>query len=95
MSEKARLATACGTMKQTTANRTRPRTVEINARVTAVIHPEPKAGGYSAEVPALPGCYTQGETLEEIESNLREAIEGWLNVGSKGTKRQFSRKVSQ
>ena len=26
----------------------------------------------------LPGCYTQGETLEEIQANLREAAEGWL-----------------
>ena len=29
-------------------------------------------------LPALPGCYTQGETLEEIQANLREAAEGWL-----------------
>src|SRR5437764_207425 len=36
------------------------------------------AGGDSAEVPALPGCYTQGETLEEVRANLREAAEGWL-----------------
>ena len=29
-------------------------------------------------VPALPGCYTQGETLEEVQANLREAAEAWL-----------------
>jgi len=43
----------------------------------AVIH-EAEEGGFWAEVPALPGCVTQGETLEELEVNLREAIQGWL-----------------
>lgn len=32
-------------------------------------------GGYVAFVPALPGCHTQGETLEETERNIKEAIE--------------------
>jgi predicted RNase H-like HicB family nuclease len=35
-------------------------------------------GGYWAEVPGLPGCFSQGETLEETENNIREAIEGYL-----------------
>ena len=35
-------------------------------------------GGYWAEVPALPGCVSEGETMEELRSNVREAIEGWL-----------------
>lgn len=43
----------------------------------AIIH-EAEEGGFWAEVPALPGCFTQGETLAELEANLREAIEGWL-----------------
>lgn len=38
-------------------------------------------GGFWAEVPALPGCVTQGDTKEELELNLREAIEGWLAAG--------------
>jgi predicted RNase H-like HicB family nuclease len=58
---------------------TRPITVQVTVTVPALVHPEPQAGGYSAEVPALPGCYTQGETLEEVQANLREAVEGWLN----------------
>jgi predicted RNase H-like HicB family nuclease len=37
-----------------------------------------KEGGYWAEVPALPGCVSQGETVNELRSNIREAIEGWL-----------------
>jgi predicted RNase H-like HicB family nuclease len=35
-------------------------------------------GGYWAEVENMPGCITEGETLEEVRSNLKEAILGWL-----------------
>ena len=55
-----------------------PISVQFTVTLMALVHPEPEVGGYSAEVPALPGCYTQGETLEEIQANLREAAEGWL-----------------
>jgi predicted RNase H-like HicB family nuclease len=48
-------------------------------KVKAIVH-EAEEGGFWAEVPALPGCVTQGDTLEEVTSNLREAIEGWLSV---------------
>lgn len=37
-------------------------------------------GGYWAEVPTIPGCATQGETMAELKANLREAIEGCLSV---------------
>ena len=42
-----------------------------------VVHPEP-TGGYRGEVPSLPGCYSQSESIEELETNLREAISGYL-----------------
>jgi len=45
----------------------------------AIIH-KAKEGGFWGEVPALSGCVTQGETLEELTRNLREAVEGWLSV---------------
>jgi predicted RNase H-like HicB family nuclease len=49
-----------------------------------VIHQEP-AGGFWAEVPALQGCYSQGETVEELIANVREAIEGVIEVlGAQG-----------
>jgi Uncharacterized conserved protein len=35
-------------------------------------------GGFWAEVPALPGCVSQGGTVDEVRTNVREAIEGWL-----------------
>ena len=41
---------------------------------TVEIHPAVE-GGYWAEVPALPGCFSQGETLEEVTANVREAME--------------------
>jgi predicted RNase H-like HicB family nuclease len=44
-----------------------------------VIHEEP-AGGFWAEVPALPGCYSQGETVQELRENIREAMSGVLDV---------------
>ncbi len=39
-----------------------------------------EAGIFVAEVPALPGCLSQGKTREEALSNIKEAIEGWLEV---------------
>jgi predicted RNase H-like HicB family nuclease len=46
----------------------------------AVIH-NAEEGGFWAEVPALPGCVTQGESLDEVKANLEEAITGWLEAG--------------
>jgi predicted RNase H-like HicB family nuclease len=48
-------------------------------KYAVVIHEDPQAG-YWAEVPALPGCYSQGETIEELMANVREAIAGVLEV---------------
>lgn len=42
--------------------------------------PEDKGGGYVAFVPALPGCHTQGDTLEELMENTKEAIELYLET---------------
>ena len=48
-------------------------------KIKAIVH-EAEEGGYWAEVPAIPGCATQGETFEELLSNLYEAVEGCLSV---------------
>jgi predicted RNase H-like HicB family nuclease len=45
-----------------------------------IVIEQDEAGYYSAEVPALPGCLTQGKTREEAIANVKEAIEGWLEV---------------
>lgn len=44
-----------------------------------IVH-EAEEGGYWAEVPAIPGCATQGETFDELLANLYEAVEGCLSV---------------
>ena len=48
-------------------------------KVKVIVH-EAEEGGYWAEVPAIPGCATQGETFQELLKNLYEAIEGCLAV---------------
>lgn len=48
-------------------------------KLKVVIH-EAEEGGYWAEVPSIPGCATQGDSFEELLSNLYEAVEGCLSV---------------
>jgi predicted RNase H-like HicB family nuclease len=67
------------TMSRTTVP-TPPLAVDVAVTLTAIVRAEPDEGGYSAYIPALPGCHTQGETLDEVRANLREAAEGWLAV---------------
>lgn len=47
--------------------------------IRAIVHHTEK-GGYWAEIPALPGCITEGETLEELAANIKEAATGCLAV---------------
>ena len=48
-------------------------------KLKVIIH-EAQEGGYWAEVPALPGCMTQGETMQELIENLYDAVEGCLSI---------------
>jgi len=48
-------------------------------KIRVIVH-EAEEGGYWAEVPAIPGCATQGETFEELLQNLYEAVESCLSV---------------
>lgn len=48
-------------------------------KIKVIVH-EAEEGGYWAEVPAIAGCATQGETFEELLQNLYEAIEACLAV---------------
>ena len=56
----------------------RPIILQLSVNLTAEVQPETEVGGFSASVPALPRCYTQGETLDEVLANLKEAAEAWL-----------------
>ncbi|MGO9095108.1 MAG: type II toxin-antitoxin system HicB family antitoxin [Bryobacteraceae bacterium] len=49
------------------------------SRTYSVFYEAAQEGGYVATVPALPGCHSQGESLEEAERNIREAIEVYID----------------
>ena len=61
-------------------------------KIKAIIH-EAEEGGFWAEVPALPGCSTQGETLEELTGNLKDAIALWLDAGEDDIETQSSDRI--
>ena len=54
--------------------------IEVNAMKLKVIIHEAEEGGYWAEVPAIPGCVTQGDTFEELLENIYEAVEACLSI---------------
>lgn len=56
-----------------------------------VVIVEDESGGYVAFVPALPGCHTQGDTLQELMDNAKEAIELYLETLSEEEKRELLR----
>ena len=57
-----------------------------------VIIEQDEKGYYIADVPAFPGCLSQGKTREEAIANIKEAIEGWLEVME--SRHSFDRKQS-
>ena len=66
-------------------------TTLASMKIKVVVH-EAEEGGFWAEVPAIPGCATQGETLEELLQNLYEAVEGCLSVDVPRPKRKAGKK---
>ena len=48
-------------------------------KLKTIIH-EAEEGGFWAEVPAIPGCTTQGDTFDELLKNIYEAVEGCLSI---------------
>ena len=48
-------------------------------KLKIIVH-EAEEGGYWAEAPAIQGCVSQGETLEELLENMNEAVEACLSV---------------
>ena len=62
-------------------------------KLKVLVRPEP-VGGYSVSVPALPGCFSQGETLEEALDHIREAAELWLEVAENNAAAQRDDEMS-
>lgn len=52
----------------------------INLKFKVVIKEDIEDGGYNVSFPALPGCHSQGDSIEEALENIKEAITGVLEV---------------
>ena len=61
-------------------------------KIKVVVH-EAEEGGFWAEVPAIPGCATQGDTMDELLRNVHEAIEGCLSVDIAEPKSDNKRRI--
>ncbi len=51
-------------------------------KIKVIVH-KAEEGGFWAEVPVIPGCFTEGDTWEELLQNIHEAIEAGLSVDTK------------
>jgi antitoxin HicB len=56
-------------------------------KLKVLIQPE-AAGGFSANVPAMPGCHSQGDTFDEALANIREAADLWMEVQAERAARE-------
>jgi predicted RNase H-like HicB family nuclease len=61
-------------------------------KVKVVIHPA-QEGGFWAEVPALPGCVSEGDTMDDVLANIREAIAGGWQVANERRTEESGRVV--
>ena len=61
-------------------------------KIKVVVH-DAEEGGFWAEVPAIPGCASQGDTMDELLSNMHEAIEGCLSVDIQEPKADSKKRV--
>lgn len=73
-----------------------PREIDVRVRGSsyrAVLKPDLEAGGYTVEVPELPGCISEGDTLTEARRMARDAIQAWLDASAANSaqKRAHSR----
>jgi len=52
----------------------------IRVRFRVIVREDPEDSGYVVSCPAIPGCHSQGETLEEALENIKDAISGCVEV---------------
>jgi predicted RNase H-like HicB family nuclease len=76
--------------KENTQADVQPVTIELRVRLRAIAIPEVD-GGFSVIVPALPGCFTDADTIEEAVRNVREAAELWLSASHERDKAEALR----
>lgn len=70
------------------------KTEEYSMKLKVVVH-QAEEGGFWAEVPSIPGCATQGETIEDLLQNIYEAVEACLSVDLKSLRLKKSDKVME
>ncbi|HEV3255664.1 MAG TPA: type II toxin-antitoxin system HicB family antitoxin [Gemmataceae bacterium] len=63
-------------------------------KVKVLIHPD-ETGGFWAEVPAVPGCVSEGDTLEQVKKNIAEALEGMLLIETPATETEPGYQVGE
>jgi predicted RNase H-like HicB family nuclease len=65
---------------QKTTTEQKPLDYYLRLSYPITLYPDLDDGGYVAEIKDLPGCLTQGDTLEEVVSNINEARELWIET---------------
>jgi DNA-binding transcriptional MerR regulator/predicted RNase H-like HicB family nuclease len=81
-------------LKATVSELGAPREVDVRVggkSYRAVFTPDLEAGGFTVEVPELPGCRTEGDDLAEAKRMTREAIEAWLSVDEQPKRKSSAR----
>lgn len=63
-------------------------------KLKILIHPA-EEGGFWAEIPALPGCVSEGNTFDETLANIREAAEGWLEVAAESIESDTETQIAE
>lgn len=71
-----------------------PVVVEVKVTIKALAFREAD-GGYSVVVPELPGCVTEGDTIEEVQAMVVDAAEGWLAVVHDANRERAIREVTE
>jgi len=63
-------------------------------KLKVIVYETPE-GGYSAEVPAIPGCITEGDSFEELLQNLYDAVEGCLAVAAEDARVEENARIME
>jgi predicted RNase H-like HicB family nuclease len=65
------------------------RTIVLNSMIyKVVVTPDPEDGGFTVSCPAISGCHSEGETIEEALENIKDAIQGCIGVLNERASRQ-------
>ncbi|WP_343221823.1 type II toxin-antitoxin system HicB family antitoxin [Methanocalculus chunghsingensis] len=69
--------------------------MEEKMKFQVVVREDPEDGGYNVSCPAIPGCHSQGETVEEALENIKDAIVGCVEVHNEDLLRTKSTRIME